>query len=349
MANMVKRGTVEFAAHQAVNVCLQVQPGETVVIITDSEKKKGIADPIATAVHAVGGRVKMFEMEYFGARPSEPDETHPALAFPDAIAAAMKEAQVSVFCAGDRAGEGSSFRGPMLDLVTEFKLRHAHMPGINEIAMKMGMCVDYAALQKFTARVREALLGTKVAHLTTPSGTDLLVEFGDNEWCVDDGDIQPGVFGNLPAGETFTYARTANGRIVVTGFIGDAWDRNVQETPITLEVKDGRVVSLKCPADEKLEAELLEYIHQDAEADRFAEFAVGTNMGVTEFIGGLLQVEKAPTVHVAIGDGYEDETGCPWKSDAHLDLVLMQPTLVLDDGRITIFQDGKFNPELLGE
>jgi len=344
----MQRGTIEFAAHQVAGACLRVQPGENVVIITDAERKEEIGIPIANAVAAAGGSFEMFVMEELGERPDKPDDEHPALAFPPNIATFMEKAQVSIFAASGKPGELDAFRRPMIKLVKECKLRHGHMPGINRLIMEMGMCADYYQVQMLSARVYGALLGTHTAHLTTPVGTDLHVEFDGNKWCIDDGNIKPGVLANLPAGEVFSYAMNANGVIVVDGFIGDAWNRSVQEAPIRIEVKDGRMVSLIC-TDKTLEEELIKYLAQDADANRLAEFAVGTNLGVTAPIGGLLQVEKFPAVHVAFGDGYKGETGCPWESRGHVDMVLMNPTLTLDDGRLQIFgEDGKFNPELLG-
>jgi aminopeptidase len=51
------------------------------------------------------------------------------------------------------------------------------------------------------------------------------------------------------------------------------------------------------------------------------EFALGTNIAVTDVIGQILQDEKIPGVHVAFGHPYGEHTGAPWKSSTHIDVV----------------------------
>ena len=48
------------------------------------------------------------------------------------------------------------------------------------------------------------------------------------------------------------------------------------------------------------------------------EFAIGTNIGVHDVIGNILQDEKIPGVHIAFGNPYGAHTGAEWYSlDAH--------------------------------
>ena len=51
------------------------------------------------------------------------------------------------------------------------------------------------------------------------------------------------------------------------------------------------------------------------------EFAIGTNIAVTELSGNLLQDEKIPGIHVAFGNPIGYETGADWTSDVHVDVV----------------------------
>ena len=77
-----------------------------------------------------------------------------------------------------------------------------------------------------------------------------------------------------------------------------------------------------------------------APTNRFGEFAIGTNVGLTQLIGNLLQDEKFPGVHLALGSPYPDKTGAEWDSKAHNDGILRNPTIAVD-GRV-IMKDGKF-------
>jgi aminopeptidase len=51
------------------------------------------------------------------------------------------------------------------------------------------------------------------------------------------------------------------------------------------------------------------------------EFAIGTNIGVRDVIGNILQDEKIPGVHIAFGNPYGAHTGADWYSATHIDVV----------------------------
>jgi len=51
------------------------------------------------------------------------------------------------------------------------------------------------------------------------------------------------------------------------------------------------------------------------------EFAIGTNIGVRDVIGNILQDEKIPGVHIAFGDPYGSYTGAQWICSTHIDVV----------------------------
>ena len=57
-------------------------------------------------------------------------------------------------------------------------------------------------------------------------------------------------------------------------------------------------------------------------------------------VGNLLQDEKFPGIHVAFGHGYPEKTGSNWNSDVHVDAVLRNCTITVEDK--VIMQDGKF-------
>jgi aminopeptidase len=44
------------------------------------------------------------------------------------------------------------------------------------------------------------------------------------------------------------------------------------------------------------------------------EFAIGTNIGVRDVIGNILQDEKIPGIHIAFGNPYGAHTGADWYS-----------------------------------
>jgi len=334
-------GTVQEGAEQAVRNCARVQPGETTVIITDYA-----TEHIATALKDVAetispGNVTTLILEHYGDRPD--DGSNP-LPLPAAIVEALQHGDVSFFAATAKKGEVGSLRLPLTDLaLASDRLRHAHMPGITDQLMRMGMCADYNEVQRLSARVEEIVKEATHITVTSPAGTEFTAEFSPTlRWVVCDGVPRPGEYTNLPDGEVLTCPHNiSEGVIVVDGILGDYFGEKfgvLDETPVTLEVQDGRVRKVSC-ADDQLLRELREYIGQDENADRFGEFATGTNTGVDRLVGNMLQDEKLPGVHVAVGHPPQ-MTGATWESKVHLDGVLKNVTIDVEG--YVIMRDGQF-------
>lgn len=342
MQKVKKTGTVEYGAMQAVKNCLRLRRGEKVVIITDI-KAKFIADEIRKNCEEISpGNTKTFIMEDFGKRPE--DGTNP-LPFPPEIGKYLKTADVSFYCASGKKGELKSFRIPMLDIVDKNKkLRHGHMPNITKLLMEMGMSVNYDEVQKISEKIRKIVKGAKWIKVTTKNGTNFTAYFNPKwKWIVSDGLIKAENWSNLPDGEIFTCAeKVPEGTIVVDGTLGDYFCEeygSLEKTPVTLKIKKSRVTDIKC-SNKKLVKDLKKYLRQDKNANRIGEFAIGTNIGLKKLVGNLLQDEKFPGIHIAMGHGYPEKTGSNWRSDAHVDAVLKNCTINVE-GNI-IMKNGKF-------
>ena len=327
---------LEFGAYQAVEKCMKVQPGERVVIIADRETDK-IARVIEEANKKVTPRVTYFIMEDFGARP---------LKMPEQILQALKQADVSFYCAAHADGEFALFREPIYKWVAKSRLRHAVMPNISREIMEQGMNVDYDELKKFTAKVFEILSKARNIRVQTALGTDLEVRVGKWKWYQCNGDIKPGKYSNLPDGEVFTSPEDVNGTAVIDGVLGDYLDKKyglICSNPVRAEIKDCRAVlgSIKCE-NEALREEVENYIFRQSSPNstRIGEFAMGTNLNLETLVGNTLQDEKFPSVHIAFGDSLEEDTGCPYTCDYHIDAVMLKPTVVVD-GR-EIMRQGKY-------
>ncbi len=70
------------------------------------------------------------------------------------------------------------------------------------------------------------------------------------------------------------------------------------------------------------------------------EFAIGTNIELTDVIGQILQDEKFPGIHIAFGNPYGEHTGAKWYSGTHIDVVGRQFDIWVD-GR-QIMEKGRF-------
>lgn len=333
---------IEFGARQAVVNCVKVRANENVVVITDHATDK-LAGAIVKQVEDVGAKVTKFIMEDFGDRP---DDGESPLEFPGAIAAALSGAQASFYIARGKAGELQSFRMPMIKAVDEAGVRHAHMPNFIELMMSTGMAADYDEIQKISAKVYDIVEKASEIRVTTAGGTDLTARFDRKyKWIISDGNIRPGHWSNLPDGEVFTAPVDANGTVVIDGCLGDFFNAkygDLGDSPLSYELKDSRCVkgSVKCDNPE-LKAEFEKYTFEtDENSNRLGEFAIGTNVGLDRLIGNLLQDEKFPGIHLALGSPYPDKTGAEWNSKAHNDGIMRNPTIVVDGKKI--MEAGKF-------
>jgi leucyl aminopeptidase (aminopeptidase T) len=322
---------------QAVENCLKVKAGERAVVITDAETRQ-IGEALRSAVQEIAGNVDFFVMEDFGARP---------IPLPPAVAQAIGAADVSIYAAQGAKGELASFRQPMLKAIeANKKLRHAHMIGITEQIMRDGMCSDYVEIQRISRLVYERVGQAKAIRVATEKGCDFTAEFSPKlAWTISDGDIRPGRWKNLPDGEVFTAPADLNGIVVIDGCLGDFFTEkygSLARTPVTVEVRDGRALrqTLRCD-NEPLRTELDQYLFEtDENSSRVGEFAIGTNTGLTTLIYNLLQDEKFPGVHIAFGSPLPGKTGATWDSKAHVDGVIIAPTITVD-GHV-LMENGQF-------
>ena len=330
-------GTIEQGVQQAVENCLTVKEGEKAVVITDAETLE-IGSALKTAIEKIAGQVHFFVMEDFGERPID---------YPQAIDEAIAAADVSVYAAQGAKGELQTFRMHMLNAVeANGRLRHAHMIGITPQIMEQGMCSDYGEIQRISRLVYEKVKNASRIRVVTDKGGDFTAEFSPKlKWIISDGHITPGHWKNLPDGEVFTSPTNVNGKVIFDGCLGDFFAErygSLENQAVVIEIADGRAIkeSIQC-SNEALLKEFTEYLFEtDQNSNRLGEFAIGTNTGLTELIYNLLQDEKFPGIHIAFGSPLPGKTGADWNSKAHVDGVIKNPSIYVDDE--IIMQNGTF-------
>ncbi len=320
-------------ARNAVRVCLRLQPGERITIITDEETRE-IAAALQAEVEEIGSEYAVFVWEDYDERPS--------LNMPKPILEDLAQSQVSIFCAQSQRGELSA-RSQMTDVVNKHHIRHGHMVNITPQIMCEGMRADFQDVDALSQRLVEWARHTGRITCRTAHGTNFIGEFSPKlKWLKTSGIITPEKWGNLPGGEIFTSPMNTNGTFVVDGVVGDylcAKYGDLQETPLTIEVRDNRITDLRCDNKELLE-DFRAYTSTDENSDRVGEFAIGTNTACTHVIGNILQDEKIPGIHVAFGHPYSEHTGADWKSKTHIDCVGRDFDIWFDDDQI--MRAGKF-------
>jgi len=314
-------------AHNAVHTCLRIRPEERVTLITDRSTQE-IGSSLMAEVRHAGAECAAFLLEDFGPRPHND--------MPPEILKDLATSQVSIYAANAQEGELRT-RMQMTAVVTANRIRHAHMVNINRRIMLEGMRADFRRVDEISQKVWELASRARTVRATTPLGTDIHAELGSHlRWLKTSGIISPDKWGNLPGGEVFTAPMNVHGRFVVDGVVGDylcAKYGDLAETPLTIEVKDGRMQSAVC-ANKELEAEFWRYCHTDGNSDRVGEFAIGTNIQLTRVIGQILQDEKIPGVHIAFGHPYAEHTGADWSSSTHIDVVGTKFDIWIDERKI---------------
>jgi leucyl aminopeptidase (aminopeptidase T) len=216
--------------------------------------------------------------------------------------------------------------------------RGATLPGITEDVVKRSLRADYRSIEERTLKVISMVKGARSARVTTPLGTDITMALEGRDWHEDTGMvITPGAFTNLPAGEAYIapVEGSASGRMVADGSCAGI---GVLEEPIDIEVRGGLAADITGGREAEALVGLVSQFGTDGR--NIAELGIGTNdqAGLT---GNVLEDEKVlGTVHIALGDN--KSMGGNVSVPSHLDLIIKNPTLVVDgtelikDGRLLI-------------
>ncbi len=296
---------------RALRYCLAVKPEETLLIVTDDALLE-LGELFFKESLAMSLKATLLTMAALPLDGTEP---------PKHIAKELKSADVAILVTSrslshTRARRNASISGT----------RIASMPGLTKEMLEGPVLVDYEAMGDFSRRVAKKLNESEQVRITTEAGTDLTFSIKGREALADTGFyVQPGAFGNLPAGEAYVppVEGSANGVLVVDGAMAAI---GKLETPLTFTIEKGNVTMIEGGE----EAERLTKILQQADenATNIAEFGVGTNPKA-EMSGNALEDEKVlGTIHIALGDNLN--FGGFVESNCHLDGIIKAPTVYLD-------------------
>jgi aminopeptidase len=164
-------------------------------------------------------------------------------------------------------------------------------------------------------------------------GTDLTLSVDGRTWINSDGKR------NMPSGEIFTgpIEDSAQGHIRC----GFPVCRDGHElVGIQLELAEGQVVSARA---ERGQEYLLAMLDLDKGARKLGELGLGLNSGIDRFTGSILYDEKiGGTIHLALGQSYP-ETGGVNQSALHWDLIVdtRSQGRITADGRV-VMEDGQW-------
>ncbi len=311
------------AARRTLSDCMGVRDGEVVAVVTD-DFVRAVGEALAHAADELGADPILNVMKPRRVSGEEP---------PEPVAALMRESQVlllatKVSLSHTRARKAASKAGA----------RCASMPSITEDIMIRTMAVDYRDVTARSRRLADSLTGFKHFRLTSPAGTDMTINVTDLEYFADTGTyVEPGDFGNLPAGEVCA-GPVMEGSAGVAVFDGSFAGLGLLAEPITITFEDGVATSIE--GGDKADAlrAMLEPFGENGRV--LAEIGIGTHP-TARLTGVVLEDEKiAGTVHLALGNN----VGFGGANDVavHVDGVILSPTLVADGGEV-ILENGTPN------
>jgi leucyl aminopeptidase (aminopeptidase T) len=306
-------------ARTAVEVCMNVQPEETVLVMTDTGKVK-IAEAFAYASSALGATTMVLVMRPLVRSGLEP---------PRPVAEAMKAANVVLIPTSTSFSHTDARRE-----ASKSGARIASMPGITEDMMSVGgLTADYHEVERLTNLASDVLDKGRIVEITTPSGTNLTMSI-EGRTCLRDTGLyhgSPNTWGNLPAGEACLAPAegTTQGVLVVDSMGG------VVTQPVSVTIKNGWAQKFEGTDAAKLESLLRK---GDDNAFNVGELGVGTN-AKARLTGAVLEDEKVlGTVHIALGDN-SSYPGGHSKSNIHMDGILLEPTVKVDG--VLLLEKGK--------
>ena len=325
--------SVLAGARQIVQRCLGLRPDQELVIFVD-ETTVEPAVAIAEAAEAlrVPHTVILVPVEVQRRIPMQTDLSLVAQG-------AARDARAVLTCVNARP-DCMAFRDRILETAWTARTRIGHMPGASLDVLRLAD-VDYDRLVDDCHRLEVALARGRTLELVSrdPQGVEhrLTVDIGGWERLpvASDGVIVDGAWGNVPSGETYIapVEYTADGSVVIDGSIpGLALEPGEH---LIVYFAEGRLSAME-PEDGRAARWLRETQIQRAQAsgDRnwshLAEVGVGVNPAVSRLSGNMLFDEKAVgTAHVALGSSIY--MGGTIDASIHCDMVLHQPTIMVDD------------------
>ena len=314
-------------AQNAVRTCLAIQPGERVALIAD-EASAPVAASLEQALTERGAVCDCVLIESIASRPMR--------VAPPPVLQALEGAAAGILCVQPQEGELAA-RMAIVGTVERLRIRYAHMVGVTPQIMREGLRADYRLVDRLSQQLCGRMPHARMLRVKTRGGTDFSATFDPAlAWVKTSGLINPRYWSNLPAGEVFTTPASVDGTFVCDGTAGDYFNAkygSLEATPLVLQISGGRLTAAEC-ARADLQADFWAYCHTDANSDRVGELAFGTNLGLSQMIGILLQDEKVPGVHLAFGDPYGSQTGADWSSRTHVDVLTRGCNVWIDDEQV---------------
>jgi leucyl aminopeptidase (aminopeptidase T) len=248
---------------------------------------------------------------------------------PASVAAAMREADCIVVQTSHSMTHTNAEREALRAGARVCNIREVD----EEMMVRGGMTADYEEVDRITRRGVALLAAATRARVTTPEGTDLTMDLaGRPAFGLSGFARERGTFSGLPDGEAAIAPLEGRTQGVLVGPYLIEKIGQVTE-PFRLEVQDGRITRVEGGAQAQALAAIL--ARKDPGARNFAaELALGTNPACRLVPKSREVKKRLGQAHVALGDNLS--LAGTVDSAVHLDIVMLRPTVILDDDRLVL-------------
>jgi leucyl aminopeptidase (aminopeptidase T) len=306
--NMTKKSGYRIV----VEDCLAVKNHESVLVLTD-DKKLEIGQSLYEVAKELSKEAVLMVMKPRKVSGEEP---------PEEVAKAMLNFDV-IICP---TSTSITHTHAKINAVKN-GARLASMPGITGDMFEAGaITADYAEVEALTMKFTDLLTNATTAKIEK-DGHVLEMSLQNRNGVPSTGIYRsPGEAGNLPSGEAYIapIEDSANGSIVIDGSMVSI---GLLKSPLIAKIKDGKLVGL-----EGEDAEKLGVLFESENNSTVGELGIGTNHAA-RLTGVILEDEKIyGTIHIAFGTNIS--FGGTNKANCHLDGIVMNPTLYLDNKKV---------------
>lgn len=331
------------AAANALESVLEARPGESILIVTDDIRKE-IGEVFAAGALRIGLWTRMLVLQ-------TKEEEFRRVPPPELVEMINSPRQPDIFINILRGmAQETPFRISIIKLETrKGRSRLGHCPGITMDMLTEGALSltreENAMMQQHARKLLTVLQDVKSVHVTSPSGSDFSLSVKGRTWFSDTflnwKDMK---WMNLPTGEVLVgpIETSMNGKLVCDLAVGGV---GPLKKPVTIEAKDGKVVSLQSEDKEALKI-IKDAQATDEMAKHIGEFAIGLNPKA-RIVQEFLESEKVGNaIHVAFGNNMDYPGTVANNSSNHQDFLVDKPTVKItyEDGRErVIMKDGRIS------
>lgn len=311
---------LESAAHAVIHKCINVQKGESILILANSPHEE-----IAAALY--NASCKKTKNSYYVQVANIDGKT----AIPPAVAYFLARMDAAVLVTTPSISHTEERRR-----ASKRGTRIVSMPNITVDTFCRLANADYTKIERKSRKLSDILTIAKEAVVTSDNGTNLRIPLRRKKGYADTGILHgPGSFSNLPAGEASIAPDEGEteGVLVVDSGMGC---RPEEGDSLVLTIREGKAYRISGgTAAARLRRQLAQY---GPSSRMVAEFGIGTNDSA-KLSGHSLEDEKVlGTIHLAIGNNvsFGGNNNVP----IHLDGVVYNATVEIDGKRI--LEKGKY-------